>query len=228
MTTPFVPSTPHVPGAAVDLTMMYAFHDGLRRDSAIIAKSAAVTGDDPARLTATHFGWDLFKRLLTIHHKAEDDILWPRLTELLEGRGQDDLEMLEAMEAEHGRIDPLIEAIDSALADEQGGHAGLGDAVDAFVTELHAHLTHEEKEALPLIDAKLPPADWAKFADSQRDQIGRGLAPSYVPWILDGATPERVEQLLAIFPPPVVGQYRGGWKDQYARTNPWASEYGKA
>lgn len=225
MTTPFVPSTPRVPGGGVDLTMMYAFHDGLRRDAVIIAKSAAVTGDDPARLSATHFGWDLFKRLLTVHHEAEDDILWPRLTGLL---GGGDVEMLEAMEAEHGRIDVLIAAIDRALADEQGGHPGLGDAVDAFVTELNAHLTHEEKEALPLIDAKLPPADWAKFAESQRDRIGRGLAPSYVPWILDGAAPERVEQLLKIFPPPVVGQYRGGWKEQYARTNPWASDHGKA
>jgi iron-sulfur cluster repair protein YtfE (RIC family) len=224
MTTPFVPSTPHVPGASVDLTMMYAFHDGLRRDGLIIAKAAAVTGDDPARLTAAAFGWDLFKRLLTIHHKAEDDVLWPLLIENLDGRA-DDLEMLRAMEAEHDRIDPLIAAIDAALADEQGGHAGLADAVDAFVTELNAHLAHEEKDALPLIDAKLPPAAWAKFADTQRDEIGRGLAPSYVPWVFDGATPERTEELLKIFPPPVVGQYRAAWKEQYARQNPWATEY---
>lgn len=220
-------TTPHVPGDAVDLTMMYAFHDGLRRDAATIAKSAAITGDDPSRLTATHFGWDLFKRFLVIHHTAEDDVLWPKMRAVL-GDRTDDIEMLDAMEAEHDRIDPLIAAIDAAIADEENGHANLADATDAFVTELNAHLTHEEKDALPLIDRELPPADWAQFADGQRNQIGLGLAPRYVPWLLDGATPERIDQVLAIFPPPLVAQYRAAWKQQYAELNPWSVDYGKA
>lgn len=219
-------TTPHAARTTVDLTMMYAFHDSLRRDAALIAKSAAVTGDDPARLTATHFGWDLFKRFLTIHHTAEDDVLWPRLGTVVAGR-TDDLEMLAAMEAEHGRIDPLIAAIDTAIADEQGGHAGLADVADAFVTELNAHLAHEEKDALPLIEAKLPPADWWEFADAQRDQIFQGLAQRYVPWIFDGVTPERTAELTALFPPPVVAQYQGAWKDEYAELNPWALDHGK-
>lgn len=220
-------TTPHVPGDAVDLTMMYAFHDGLRRDAATIAKSAAVTGDDPSRLTATNFGWDLFKRFLIIHHKAEDDVLWPRLRELLADR-PDDIELLDAMEAEHDRIDPLVAAIDAALADEQNGYADLGDVTDAFVTELNAHLVHEEKDALPLIDHELPPADWAKFADGQRNQIGLPLAPRYVPWLLDGATPERASEVLAIFPPPLQAQYHAAWRKQYAEANPWAVDHGVA
>lgn len=220
-------TTPHQPGETVDLTMMYAFHDGLRRDVATIAKSAAVTGDDPTRLTATHFGWDLFKRFLTIHHLAEDEILWPRLRVLLADR-PDDVELLDAMEQEHDRIDPLIAAIDAALADEQHGHEGLGDVVDAFASELTAHLAHEEDAALPLIAKELPPVDWALFADAQRNQIGLGLAPRYVPWLLDGASPERVTEVLAIFPPPLAAQYRSAWRQQYAELNPWATEYGKA
>jgi iron-sulfur cluster repair protein YtfE (RIC family) len=220
-------TTPHVPGETVDLTMMYAFHDGLRRDVAIIAKSAAVTGDDPTRLTATHFGWDLFKRFLTIHHAAEDEILWPRLLELLADR-PDDVELLDAMEREHNRIDPLIAAIDAALADEQNGHAGLGDATDAFAHELNAHLVHEEEEALPLISKELPPVDWARFADAQRNQIGLGLAPRYVPWLLDGATPARITEVLAIFPPPLAAQYHASWRAQYAELNPWSTEHPKA
>jgi hemerythrin-like domain-containing protein len=220
-------TTPSVPGAGVDLTMMYAFHDGLRRDAELIAKSAAASGDDPARLTATHFGWDLVKRFLTIHHRAEDEVLWPRLTALLADRA-DELEMLAAMEAEHSRIDPLIAAIDATLADRDGGHADLAGAADAFVTELDAHLTHEEEDALPLIAAKLPPADWADFADAQRGRIFPGLAPRYLPWLLDGLTPERADRLIAFFPPPVVAQYRSAWKQQYAELNPWATGYGAA
>ncbi|NUS12590.1 MAG: hemerythrin domain-containing protein [Streptomyces sp.] len=220
-------TTPRQPGDSGDLLMMYAFHDGLRRDVAAVAKAAAVTGDDPQRLTATHFGWDLFKRFLVIHHKAEDDMLWPRMREIL-GDRTDELELLDAMEQEHDTIDPLIAAIDAAIADEEGGHAGLAEKVDAFATALNAHLTHEEGDALPLMSRELPTADWLRFADSQRNGVGQGLAPRYVPWLLDGATPERAEQILAIFPPPVVAQFRNAWGKQYAELNPWATGYGKA
>jgi hypothetical protein len=220
-------TTARQPGESGDLLMMYAFHDGLRRDVAAVAKSAAVTGDDPARLTVTHFGWDLFKRFLTIHHSAEDEILWPRMREILVDR-PDEVELLDAMEEEHETIDPLIAAIDAALADEEGGHAGLGDATDAFATALNAHLAHEEGDALPLMSRELPTADWVRFADSQRNGVGQGLAPRYVPWLLDGATLERADQILAIFPPPVVAQYRRAWRQQYAELNPWATGYGRA
>lgn len=226
MSTPQAPG-PHVPGDAVDLTMMYAFHDGLRRDAATVARAAAVTGDDPSRLTATHFGWDLFKRLLVVHHTAEDDVLWPRMRALLADR-PDDIELLDAMEAEHARIDPLIAAVDAAIADQENGHAGLADAADAFAAELNAHLVHEEKDALPLIENDLPPADWAAFADGQRQQIGLGLAPRYLPWLLDGATPERIDEVLGIFPPPLVAQYRAAWREEYIKLNPWAQGHGAA
>lgn len=221
-------TTPRQPSESGDLLMMYAFHDGLRRDVAAVAKSAAVAGDDPQRLTVTHFGWDLFKRFLVIHHTAEDEILWPRMRELLDGDRSGDLELLDAMEEEHDTIDPLIAAIDAALADVEGGHAGLGDTVDAFATALNAHLSHEEGDALPLMSRELPRTDWLRFADSQRNGVGQGLAPRYVPWLLDGATPERTDQILGLFPPPVIAQYRNAWGKQYAELNPWATGYGRA
>ena len=60
----------------------------------------------------------------------------------------DDLALLDAMEAEHAAIDPLLESIDAALVDREGGPERLGDLVDALHTNLTGHLTHEEADAL--------------------------------------------------------------------------------
>jgi Hemerythrin HHE cation binding domain len=56
MTTPF----------RLDMTMMLAVHDALRRDV-----------DCVMQMTARSEGWDLFERYLRMHHEAEDDALWP-------------------------------------------------------------------------------------------------------------------------------------------------------
>jgi Hemerythrin HHE cation binding domain len=51
-------------------------------------------------------GWELFKTELHIHHTAEDQDLWPRMRTHLADR-PDQLALLQAMQDEHGRIDPL-------------------------------------------------------------------------------------------------------------------------
>jgi hypothetical protein len=50
---------------------------------------------------------------------------WPRMRARLADR-PDDLALLQAMEDEHARIDPLIAAVDGALADHGDGHRRLG------------------------------------------------------------------------------------------------------
>src|SRR6266511_2194632 len=114
--------------------------------------------DQPARHTAVQAGWQLFTTQLHIHHTAEDEDLWPRMRTHLADR-PDELALLQAMQDEHARIDPLLEAVDGAFADRDGGHQRLGDTVDALATGLHGHLTHEERDVLPLIDRSLPTAD---------------------------------------------------------------------
>jgi hypothetical protein len=54
--------------------------------------------------------------------------------------------LLDALEAEHSAIDPLLAAIDAALADRDSGPQRLGELTDALATALRAHLDHEEAE----------------------------------------------------------------------------------
>jgi hemerythrin-like domain-containing protein len=206
----------------VDMTMMLVIHDALRRDLESIARASAVAGDDPFRLHATHFGWELFKRFLTIHHTAEDDVLWPRLRARVADR-PDDLALLDAMEQEHSRIEPLIAAIDAALTDPEGGSERLPGLVDGLVQEVREHLAHEERDALPLIGRVVTQEEWTRFGDESRNRVGMEAAPRYLPWLLDGARPDRVDNVMGNVPPHLQELYRTVWRQQYVEQNPWSA-----
>jgi len=149
----------------LDLTLMVAFHDAFRRDLGHLAHTTSrhrAQLDEPARRRAVRTGWELFKTQLHMHHTGEDTDLWPRMRVHLAGR-PDDLALLQAMEDEHGRIDPLLDAVDGALADRDHGHQRLADTVDALASELSGHLAHEERDTLPLLDRSLTQAEWRAF-----------------------------------------------------------------
>jgi iron-sulfur cluster repair protein YtfE (RIC family) len=207
----------------LDLTLMVAFHDAFRRDLAHLARAASrrpAELDDPARRTAVLAGWELFKTELHIHHTAEDHDLWPRMRTHLANR-PDELALLQAMQDEHARIDPLLAAVEDAFADRDGGHQRLGDAVDALASALFGHLTHEEHDALPLIDQSLTQAEWQAFGNDQRRRIGIRGGAQLFPWLLDEASPQQVQAVLGGLPPPLRVVYRRVWQPRYARHDHW-------
>lgn len=192
-----------------DMTMMYAMHDALRRDLGALARSAT-----PSLRTAV--GWELFKKALLTHHLAEDEALWPAMRVVLADK-PDDLALLDAMEAEHARIDPLIDAIDDALRD---GHDRLGDLTDALAVELTAHLAHEEKEALALIDATVTEQDMAAFGAAHTTRYGPDVS-RILPWLLDGAADDTAELIVGSLPEPVRNAYRDAWLPAHRATTLW-------
>lgn len=205
----------------LDMTYMYVFHDALRRDLERIARFTAKGSDDPGRVLRSAAGWEMFKKYLRIHHRAEDDAVWPVMYGVLADR-PDDLALLDAMEAEHEAIDPLLDSIDAALADRDGGPERLGGLVDSLLTNLTGHLKHEEAEALALIDATLTEAQWQHFGEIQRDQIGDDT-PRYLPWLLDDTRPEHVAYILGLLPEPLRNAYRDEWQPAYVELNPWGT-----
>jgi iron-sulfur cluster repair protein YtfE (RIC family) len=207
----------------LDLTLMVAFHDAFRRDLGHLARTASrhrAQLDEPNRRTAVQAGWGLFKTQLHIHHTAEDNDLWPRMRTHLADH-PDDLALLQAMQDEHARIDPLLAGVEGALADRDGGHQRLGDTVDALATQLHGHLGHEEREVLPLIDRSLTQAEWQAFGNDQRRRIGIRGAGQLFPWLLDEATPEQARAVLGGLPAPLRVVYRRIWQPRYARHDHW-------
>jgi hemerythrin-like domain-containing protein len=207
----------------VDTSAMVLMHDAFRRDLVHLANSTArYRGDDPARLSAQHAGWEIFKTQLHIHHTAEDTGLWPHLRVLLIDR-PDDLALLDAMEAEHARIDPLLAGVDAALAGAEAGADRLAGVIDALVVELSSHLGHEEREALPLIARTISAADWERFGNEQRRSVGIKGAAQFLPWLLDSQDPERAGAMLGNLPAPLRLVYRRIWRPRYVKLNPWAA-----
>jgi iron-sulfur cluster repair protein YtfE (RIC family) len=198
----------------VDFTFMYAAHDAFHRDLRRLA-AAVETGQtaDPA----VRAGWATFKNQLHVHHTAEDRWLWPPL------RGRltlpDETDVLNAMEAEHARIDPLLARVDASLA--ATGLAGLAENASALTGALAAHMEHEEDRALPLVEAHLGPGGWAAFRKAAGKSQGLRGGAELFPWMLDGAPADTAKRVLGLLPPPARLLYRAAWRPGYARTPRW-------
>jgi Hemerythrin HHE cation binding domain len=88
----------------LDMSMTFAMHDALRQELVQVARIAGQRNGHPGtRLHAT-LGWELFKRLLLVHHRSEDDALWPVLRAHVAEK-PDQVALVEALEAEHAAID---------------------------------------------------------------------------------------------------------------------------
>ena len=202
-----------------DLTMMYATHDALRRDVDEITRITASGTDDPRLLLRGAVGWQLFKKFLHVHHTAEDDLLWPAMRRSVVGDTGSEA-LLDAMQAEHAWIDPLLVAIDASLADRETGPQRLGELTEALATALRGHLDHEEADILPLIDSTVTEQEWGAFGAQTGKRVGEDLQ-RFFPWALESATPEITAAVLGVLPPPMVHAYRDVWQPAYSELALW-------
>jgi len=205
----------------LDMTVMFAMHDALRRELGHIARVGATKTEDPRHVMALAAGWQMFKSYLQAHHGAEDDALWPVMEMTLANR-PDDLALLAALEAEHAAIDPIIRAVDATIANPASAPERLGDLVDALASALNAHLRHEEAEGLALIDATVTEQQWQAFGNENGKRNGPD-APRFLPWLLEGLDAASAEHILSGMPGPVRAAYRDEWLGAYRRLDRWAA-----
>jgi len=219
MTTQKLPGTDaarHGTGDA-DLTIMLAAHDAFRRDLTRLARTASKANlADPARRQSIAAGWELFKHELHIHHTAEDEIIWPVLRPRLE-HSPAALSVLDAMEAEHELIDPLLAAVDA----EFGRGDRLADVIDALTSSLTGHLGHEERDGLPLIGVALTSSEWRGVGRKIATKNGLSAGSEMFAWMLDGADRDHGQAALAQLPPPVRLLYRAVWKPRFDKKHRW-------
>jgi len=202
----------------LDMSVMLAIHQALRRDLERLGRIAARPDGNPARLLQATAGWEQFKTFLVAHHTAEDRALWPALREAV-AASPDQVTIADALEEEHSVIEPLLAAIDAAATDPAAGRQ-FGDIIDELIAKLSAHLRHEETEGLALIDAFLTPAQWQHFATVNADLV-RPEAPSYMPWLLSEADQQAVDAVLGKFPPQLVTAFREQWAPAYGARDVW-------
>jgi hypothetical protein len=199
------------PTFTLDMTMMFAVHDALRRDL-----------DHIALMRHRTEGWSLFETLLHVHHTTEDESLWPVLRQELTDQ-PDDLALLDAMEAEHAALGPVLDSVDAVFADGDAGSARLSELTGELDTVLRGHLQHEEDEALALIDATLTEEQWMGFGQASQQALGPNM-PRFLPWVLDGASTETTERVLGLIPEPVQQAYGNEWRPAYAALDRWATK----
>jgi hemerythrin HHE cation binding domain-containing protein len=202
-----------------DMTLMYMFHDALRREMEHIARIMADPDVDAQHILRTSPGWQMFKDYLHVHHGAEDDVLWPEVRAAAAGN-PDELAILDAIDAEHAAIDPGLDAFDAAINDEEDGAQRLGIIAEKLVAGLGGHLKHEEDEALAVVDAHATPDLLQRFGAEHNARIGPGT-PRFVPWLLDGASDEDAAMLLGRLPEPVRQAYHNEWRPAYAALDRW-------
>jgi hypothetical protein len=193
-----------------DWTLMHVQHDAFRRDLGLLATSAGRTG--------VWARWAVFRDQLRFHHTAEDTAMWPPVRAKLTGNPAG-LALMDAMEDEHKLIDPLLAAIDGALA------TGTSDTrLRSLLSELRAtlasHLAHEEADALPLISQIMTHAELTAIRKTIAKMSGLKQAATMFPWALSTASPDVRAQVLRQLPAPARLLYRARWLPRYTRTTP--------
>jgi hypothetical protein len=182
-----LPGQAAAPDGPVDLTPMFLMHHAFRRDLTNFAGAVRATPvADRRTWRALDRRWQRFATILHHHHSGEDAYIWPELVAAVEAGGTpQDRATLDAMEAEHAEIDPMLEACArgfATLASRFDGTARAALAADLTRTRdrLAAHLGHEERDALALVQRFLSPEDWARLDK----QVGSGYPARLVPFTL--------------------------------------------
>ena len=196
-----LPGQAAAPEGPVDMHAMYVMHHAFRRDLIAFAAAAQATPSTDRetwrRLSAR---WELFATVLHHHHSGEDAGLWPLLMARADETGR---ETLEAMEAEHGEIDPLLSLCAEgftrlAEVDDDDARAALAVRLVATRERLAHHLEHEETEALVLVQQHLTDADWVAL---EEEHFRKGLSPkdlfTLVSWVAYGIPEETRRAVLA-------------------------------
>ncbi|WP_369170336.1 nitroreductase/quinone reductase family protein [Streptomyces sp. R28] len=129
-------------------------HDAFRRELALIRAEMSKSGEAGGRGGST-LGAQLRVNCLTFcaglhnHHTGEDMAMFP----LLADRHPALSPALARLREEHERIAALVEDLRHAVSAEHPDPAAARTEVERLTAELEAHLTYEEEQLIPALDA---------------------------------------------------------------------------
>ncbi|GAB7040170.1 MULTISPECIES: hemerythrin domain-containing protein [Catenuloplanes] len=151
------------------------------------------------------------------HHETEDELLWPRLRARVPAA---DVELVDAMNAEHDTLARQIDAIGAALPRWRTSAAvpdglRLIEAMDGFLITMGGHLDHEEKRALPLCAALIEQPEWNELGVAAMRAMGVDVWLLFVNAMREDASDEEWSEFLAALPPDAVESVNGPGRDAY-------------
>ncbi|GAA2991525.1 nitroreductase/quinone reductase family protein [Streptosporangium longisporum] len=138
------PPAPNVTSWGAHLALV---HDAFRRELALIREEVARSGPG--------LGAQLRVNCLTLcqglhnHHTGEDMMMFPML-----GRDRPELEpVLERLREEHEKIAVLLGDLREVVSADRTDPLPVLTEVERLTGELEAHLTYEEEQLIPILDA---------------------------------------------------------------------------
>ncbi len=209
------------PNGPADTRNMGVVHSAMRRDLKRL-RVALQSDPDAARRQALADHVDWMMNFLHEHHGHEDSGLYP----LVRQRNRALDELLNAMDAEHKRVNPAVEALQKAAAGYRadGIPGPLLSALDRLESVLLPHLEHEEREMMPLVSQTISHQDWLNWEDSFLSLMTKKELADQGHWLLDGVDPDTYAYFAKILPPIprfIVLRFMGG-PYQRKRTALWA------
>ncbi|MEB3034556.1 hemerythrin domain-containing protein [[Mycobacterium] nativiensis] len=216
--TVLLPGQAAAPVGPADLRMMYAMHFGFRRDLTHFCMAARRTpATDGATWRALLARWDLLSTILHDHHRKEDVVIWPILRERAEADGDTSAQaILDSMDEEHGHIDPILVRGREALAAMATGRdamdrPSLVAIFDEALACLSAHLSHEERDANVILQARITREEWDHL---ERTELRGGMSArellAMLPWLEKDLPPRFKAEILAEAPLPLRAMLKLG------------------
>jgi hypothetical protein len=226
------PGQAAAPGGPCDLLPMFLMHHAFRRDLRMFTAAAAATPlEDRATWRALEARWQGFARILHHHHSGEDRVLWPLLLARVDAAGDPaGRATLEAMEAEHEEIDPMLAACAEGLArlaavPDADSRAALVVRLAATRERLGAHLGHEERDALALVQRHLSQQEWHALDK----EFAKDYKPSDIllalPWALHEVPADLWQPVRGFIGAPMVVLWRLTLKGPFERRERRAFRY---
>ncbi|HZG88623.1 MAG TPA: hemerythrin domain-containing protein [Pseudonocardia sp.] len=195
-----------------DFTMMLVIHDAFRRDVRRIGDVLTSAADGapvtPDRAAAVLERWRWVTEQVHHHHGGEDAALWPALRTAV-GDDAAVRDLLDRMEDEHRALGPREGELDRnlrafAAAPSPGRARSALTAWRAFSEVFLAHLAHEERAAVPVLERRLPPEALRRFEADQQRALGlRVTMTRFFPWLIEDASPHRRQHVLGLLPAPL-------------------------
>jgi hemerythrin-like domain-containing protein len=194
---------PHTSTTQADVRDMLVVHEAFRTAYARLPELIRqVTPGDVERAAVVAGHAHLIEEFLHLHHKGEDELLWPKLLERAGNRLGDAVELLES---QHVSIAALLEESGQRLAIWQSRptrEAGeqLANSLEKLATLLTEHLGIEEREVLPVVPEYVTAKEWHELGDHAINGLPKNKLPIVFGMLASLADPEVVKLMLSTAP----------------------------
>ncbi|GGN62176.1 hypothetical protein GCM10011579_029060 [Streptomyces albiflavescens] len=186
-----------------DVRDMLVVHEAFRQSySRIPALVREVSPGDVRRAEVIADHAQLIEEFLHLHHKGEDELLWPKLLE----RAGDRLgTAVTLLESQHEEIAALLTESSLRLAawraqpSKASGEelANSLERLDALLTE---HLAIEEKDVLPIVPEYVTAKEWHQLGDHAINGLPKSKLPIVFGMLASLADPDVVKLMLSTAP----------------------------